>query len=114
MRLKPSVVFGYLVLLLSSLGIPAIHYHLADRAIEHTRMGTGFLPAQFLFWRWAGQLAWIFPVVIIVFFVFSLRREPLAQTSTLLFLATVQLVFVTLYGVYCAFLLSHLLLAQVG
>jgi len=114
MRSKPSVVFGYLVLLLSSLSVPILHHYLADRAIEHTRMGTGLLPAQFLVWRWFGTLAWVFPAVIITFFLISLRHEQFTRPTTLFGLATVQLMFLTLYGVYCAFLLSHLLLERVA
>jgi len=114
MQFKSSAAFGYSLLFLSSLGIPVLHHYLADSAIEHTRMSTGFLPAQFLILRWFGQVAWIYPFVIIVLFVLSLRRPQLALTSTLFLLATAQMVFVMLYGIYCAFLLSHLLLARVG
>ena len=110
MRFKPSVAFGYLALLLSSLGVPALHHYIADTAIEHTRMGTGFLPAHFLFWRWFGELAWVFPAAVIAFLLLSLRHEQFTRATTLFALAIAQLMFLTLYGVYCAFLLSHFLL----
>ena len=110
MRFKPSVAFGYLVLLLSSLGVPVLHYYLADKAIEHTRMATGLLPAHMLFWRWFEKFSWALPVVAIAFLLLSLRYNQFTRMTTLFALATVQLVFITLYGVYCAFLLSHLLL----
>ncbi|MBA4149610.1 MAG: hypothetical protein H0X66_15980 [Verrucomicrobia bacterium] len=110
MHFNPTVAAGYSVLLLSSLAIPFLHLHVADLAIEHTRMVTEFLPAHFLFWRWLGDFAWVFPVVVITLYLLSLRREKFGRTSTLLGLATAQVLFVTLYGVYCGFLLSHLLL----
>jgi hypothetical protein len=114
MRFKPSVAFAYLLLLLISFGVPVLHHNLADRAIEHSRMGTGFLASHILFWRWAGQIAWIFPIAIAASFVLSLRHERFTRTATLFGVATVQLIFITVYGVYCAFLLSHLLLGRVA
>jgi hypothetical protein len=77
-------------------------------------MSTGFIPADFLFWRWWGHLAWVFPVVLIACFLISLRHEQFARATTLFGLATVQLAFITLYGVYCGFLLSHWLLERVA
>jgi hypothetical protein len=73
-------------------------------------MGTGFLPAQFLLWRWLGQLAWMFPVAVVAAFVLSLRQQQSTRVGPPIWLFATQLVFATLYGVYCAFLLSHVLL----
>jgi hypothetical protein len=108
MRFKPSV--AYLVLLVSSLAIPVLHYFLADRAIEHTRGGTLLLPAQFLLWRWLGELACALPVSVVGFFLLSLKYERFSRASTILGVAAAQAVFTTFYAAYCAFLLSHLLL----
>ena len=106
-------MLSYLVLLLSSLVVPALHICLTDRAIEHSRMSTGFLPAQFLLWRWLGQLAWLFPVAVLVAFALSLRQQQSTRASPPWGLFAAQFLFTTFYGVYCAFLLSHLLLEQV-
>jgi hypothetical protein len=110
MRLKFTGAFGYLWLLLCSLGVPFLHLFLADGVIEQTRMGMGFLPAHFWFGRCLGELALLFPLVIIACFLISLRYEPFTRATTLFGLATVQLAFITVYGVYSAVLLSHLLL----
>jgi hypothetical protein len=103
---------AYLVLFLASLPIPGLHSLLANRAIEHTRMGTGLLPAHTLLLRWFGELSYMLPVVAIVFFTLSFRREWFSRTSTMFGLATTQLGFVTVYAVYCAFLLSRVLLGR--
>jgi xanthine/uracil permease len=108
MRLRPSVT--YFVLLLSSLAVPGLHYFVADRAVEHTRLGAGLLPATTLFWRELGEMSCLLPVLAIVFFVLSFRREWFSRVSTLLGLAVGQLLFITFYAVYCALLLSHVLL----
>ncbi len=110
MRLKPSV--AYLGLLVTSLTVPGLHYLLADRAIEHTRTITGFLPAHTLFLRWFGELSCALPILAIAFFILSLRRERFARASTLFAVAAVQLGFITLYTFYCAFLLSQMLLGS--
>ena len=73
-------------------------------------MGTGFLPAHMLFWRWFGELSWLLPPAMIIFFLLSLRFERFSKVSTILALAMGQLAFVTLYAVCCAFLFSHTLL----
>ncbi|MFN7139892.1 MAG: hypothetical protein ACK4UN_11195 [Limisphaerales bacterium] len=114
MHFKPKAGASYLLLLVSSLGIPLLHGYLAAGAIERTRMATEFLPAHFLFWRWLGELAWFNPVIVAAFYLFSLGHEQLGRAPTLFGLATMQLIFATFYGLYCAFLLSHLLLDRVG
>jgi len=114
MRIKPPVALGYFVLLLSALGVPILHLYLADRAIEHTRMSTGFLPAHFLFLRWFGELSWLFPVAVIACFLLSLRHDQFTRATTILGLAALQLMFLTVYAAYCAFMLSHLLLERVA
>jgi hypothetical protein len=73
-------------------------------------MGTGFLPAQFLLWRGLGQVAWMFPVAVVVAFVLSLRQQHPTRIGPPFWLFAAQLVFATFYAVYCAFLLSHVLL----
>lgn len=103
---------AYLALFLASLAIPGLHYLLTSRAIENTRMGTGFLPAHTLLLRWLGELSCTLPVVAIVFFLLSFRREWFSRASTLFGVAALQLGFITLYAVYCAFLLSHMLLGR--
>lgn len=99
-------------MLLASLAIPGLHYLLTNQAIEHTRLGTGFLPAHTLLLRWLGELSCTLPVVAIVFFALSFRREWFSRASTLFGLAAVQLGFITVYAVYCGFLLSHLFLGR--
>jgi len=103
---------AYLVLFLASLAIPGLHSLLTDRAIEHTRMDTGLLPAHTLLLCWLGEVSCMLPVVAIMFFALSFRREWFSRASTLFGLAASQLGFVTVYAVYCAFLLSHLFLGR--
>ena len=103
---------AYLVLFLASLAIPGLHSLLTGRAIEHTRMGTGFLPAHTLLLRWLGELSCLLPVVAIVFFALSFRCEWFSRASTMFGLAAAQLGFTTVYAFYCAFLLSHMLLGR--
>jgi hypothetical protein len=103
---------AYLVLFLASLAIPGLHSQLTGRAIEHTRMGTGFLPAHTLLLRWLGELSCVLPVVAIVFFALSFRCEWFSRASTMFGLAAAQLAFITVYAFYCAFLLSHVLLGR--
>jgi len=103
---------GYVALLLASLAVPGLHYVLTDRAIEHTRMGTGFLPAHTLFLRWLGELSCLLPVMASVFFSLSFRREWFSRASTLFGVAALQLGFITFYAIYCAFLLSQMFLGR--
>jgi hypothetical protein len=112
MATRPKSSAAYLVLFVASLAVPGLHSLLTDRAIEHTRMGTGLLPAHTLLLRWLGQLSCILPVVAIVFFALSFRREWFNRAPAIFGLAAAQLGFVTVYAVYCAFLLSHMFLGR--
>ena len=107
MRVKPSVIVGYLVLLLVSLGVIAFHHYLANHAIENTRRG--ILPTHYPFWRWFGELAWMFLLISVTFLLLSFRYDRFARVTVLFRFAAVQLVFITIYGVDCVFLLSHIL-----
>ena len=112
MAAKSKSSVAYLALFLASLAIPSLHYLLTARAIEHTCMGTGFLPAHTLLLRWLGELSCMLPVVAFLFFALSFRREWFSRASTLFGLAASQLGFITVYAVYCAFLLSHMFLER--
>jgi hypothetical protein len=103
---------AYLVLLLASLAVPGFHYSLTNRSVEHTRMGTGLLPAHTLLLRWLGELSCTLPVVAVVFCFLSFRCEWFRRASTLFGVAALQLGFITAYAVYCAYLLSHMLLGR--
>jgi hypothetical protein len=103
---------AYMVLLLVSVAIPSLHFFLTDQAIEHTRMGAGLLPAHTLLLRWLGELSCILPILIIVCLLMSFRREWFTRASTLFGVAALQLGFITVYAVYCAFLLSHMFLGR--
>ena len=107
MQIKPSIIAGYLVLLLPALGILAFHRYVAVHAVEHTR--TGILPEHFFFWRWFGPFACLFPLITIAFLLLSFRHDQFARVSTLFRLAAAQLVFIIIYGVDCVFLFSHIL-----
>ncbi len=103
---------SYLALLVSALAIPGLHYAIIDRAIEQTRLSTGFLPATTLLLQWLGELSCLLPPLVVVFVLLSFRREFFSRASTVFGLAAAQIGFMTVYAVYCAFLLSHLLLER--
>src|ERR1043166_8574297 len=92
---------GYLVLLLPSLLIPGLHSLLTARAIEHTRLFTGFLPGHTLLLRWLGEVSYLLPLAAAAFFVLSFHRVWFNRASTLFGFAAVQVGFVTFYAIYC-------------
>ncbi len=100
------------MLLLASLSIPVLHHCLTNEAIEHTRGFTGFLPAEFLFLRWFGQISWALPFFHSLCFVFSLFHEEFTRAKMLFGLAAMQLLFMTFYGTYSAFILSLVIKAR--
>ena len=107
MQLKPSIILGYLVLLLPPLGVLAFHLYVASHAVEHMRRG--ILPEHFFFWRWFGLFACLFLLITISFLLLSFRYDQFSRVSTLFKLAAAQLLFIIIYGVDCMVLFSHIL-----
>ena len=107
MQIKPSIIAGYLVLLLPPLGVLAFHHYVAAHAVENTRDGT--LPEHFFLWRWFAAFACLFLLGTITFLVASFRDDQFARVSTLLKLAAAELVFIIIYGIDTMVLFSHIL-----
>ncbi|MFO1459806.1 MAG: hypothetical protein U1G08_10370 [Verrucomicrobiota bacterium] len=107
MKANSAAVLSWLALLIVSLFTPAMHLFLFNPAIEHSRPWSGFIPAQLLVWRWLGDLAWMFPVAVVVVLARSVRSRRAIQIGPPVWLFAAQLLFVSFYGTYCAFLLAR-------
>lgn len=104
----------YVLLILISLAIPALHYSLSCEAMRSTRGDLLLTPATFLLVIHFGEFATLVPVLLLALLVLSWKFDRLVRFSTLCGISVAMLVYATVYGVWCCFLLSHVLLERSG
>lgn len=98
--------WGYIVLFFFALLIPVVHNREVNRALEHTRLTEGLMPANYLMLKWLGQLAIVAPIVFFTLYVLSWFRKEINSTSVLAVTSIAYPICVTLYACYSSLQLA--------
>ena len=103
----------YVLLIIVCLSISLMHYFVANDAVQSTRPWspdyTFFTPAPFLFVKWLGEFATTFLIVLMVILGLTWKYERLLSWGTISGISIFILLFTTVYGLYCCFILSKLI-----
>jgi hypothetical protein len=112
MKMKPETRarLAYVGLIGVSLAIPVLYHALSADAVRSTRGSIGLTPVPFLLVNWFGEWAEMITLGLVILFACSWKYERLLKASTLAWVCAGLLAFNTVFGTYCCFVLSHVLL----